>query len=583
MNPAERNSATDAMEVTAAADAMESTDAIGEVAAATDAADAMEATDAANTAEPYMERNAVELNQVCFTYQGSKEIGLNEINLKIKQGEFILLTGRSGCGKTTLTRLINGLIPHFYPGELTGSVQINGKDVKHATTYELAELTGSVFQDPRSQFFTTNTTSEVAFGCENLGLPSDQIDQRVSEAFDAVQSGKLSNQSIFTLSSGEKQKIAIASIYAMRPDIYVLDEPSANLDIHATKTLGNLLHTLKDQGATIIVSEHRLYYLMELADRIIYMQDGELHDEWTPKQALELPERKLVKMGLRAFHLDGLTLSDSDAASQPELDQLAHLEPDGASLPDSDAASQPEPSTVSSAQPVPSFAAKNISICLSGHRLLQDVHFAAAPQDCPGIIGITGPNGVGKTTLVKCLCGLLKRQSGTVQVNGRILSNRQRTREMYFVMQDTDYQLFTESVEDELLLGNQKVAHMDEKITEVLAMLGLSAYRDTHPMALSGGQKQRVTIASAAVNPAKVLLFDEPTSGLDGENMRSVSRILRTLNQNGKLIFIISHDFEFLLNTCGRILHLQKGTVTDDFLLNKSTVKKLQNLLFQFS
>ena len=495
--------------------------------------------------------NAIELKNVCFTYQGVKDTGLKEINLGIKQGEFILLTGRSGCGKTTLTRLINGLIPHFFPGELTGTVLVNGKDVQKTSTYELAEMVGSVFQDPRSQFFTTNTISEVAFGCENLNLPSAQIDQRVSDAFTAFQIEDLKNRSIFSLSSGEKQKIALASTYAMRPGIYVLDEPSANLDIHATKMLGKLLKTLKDQGATIIVSEHRLYYLMELADRVIYMRDGELLQEWMPKQTLELPERELVEKGLRAFDLDMLTLPEHRL---------------------------PLPSA-----PMSAFAAKDISISLSGHSLLQEINFSVASQDRQGIIGITGANGVGKTTLVKCFCGLLKRQHGSVEVDGHILSSRQRTHEMYFVMQDTDYQLFTESVEDELRLGNKNVQELDAKITDALAMLGLSEYRETHPMALSGGQKQRVTIASAAVNPAKILFFDEPTSGLDGENMRSVSQILKALNQKGKLIFIISHDFEFLLNTCERILHLQNGAVAEDFILTGKTVDKLKSLLFSDS
>ena len=291
-----------------------------------------------------------------------------------------------------------------------------------------------------------------------MNLLSAQIDQRVYDAFSVFQIKNLKNRSIFNLSSGEKQKIALASTYAMRPGIYVLDEPSANLDIYATKMLGKLLKTLKEQGATIIVSEHRLYYLMALADRVIYMRDGEVVQEWTPEQTLELPECDLVEKGLRAFDLDMLTL------------------PDHRFLPPS-------------AQ-MPAFAAKNISINLSGHALLQGINFSIAPEDNQGIIGITGANGVGKTTLAKCLCGLLKRQHGSIEVDNRLLSIRQRAREMYFVMQDTDYQLFTESVEDELRLGNQKVPELEAKITDALALLGLLEYREIHPMALSGGQNK---------------------------------------------------------------------------------------------
>lgn len=492
--------------------------------------------------------NAVKLEHVYFSYQGANAAGLKDINMEIKPGEFILLTGRSGCGKTTLTRLINGLIPHFFPGKLTGNVLVNGIDVRSAATYELANMVGSVFQDPRSQFFTTNTISEVAFGCENLNFPSAVISQRVEEAFHAFQIEDLDNRSIFSLSSGEKQKIALASTYAIRPAIYVLDEPSANLDIHSANMLGQLLKTLKDQGATIIVSEHKLYYLMELADRVLYMENGELLHEWTPAQALKLPACELKKMGLRAFDLNGLTLPIKQAAQ--------------------------------TFTPTPAFEVNDLSVKLSGRTLLREIAFSVAAQDRQGMIGITGANGVGKTTLVRCLCGLLKHQPGTVTVNGRLLSNRRRTREMYFVMQDTDYQLFTESVEDELRLGNKNVPGLEEKINAVLTMLGLLEYRGTHPMALSGGQKQRVTIAAAAVNPADILFFDEPTSGLDGENMRSVGKILEALNLNGKLIFIISHDLEFLLNTCSRVIHLQDGKAAETFPLTDQTVGKLKELLF---
>lgn len=483
-----------------------------------------------------------------FQYEGKSDDALKGINLRIRSGEFVLLTGKSGCGKTTLTRCINGQVPHFYKGALQGRVLVDGLDTAKAESYEIAKRIGSVFQDPRSQFFTTNATDEVAFGCENLALPANRIQNNVDEAFSGLGIGVLRGRSLFELSSGERQKIAIASAYAMKPAVFVLDEPSANLDIRSTNMLADILRTLKNQGHTIIISEHRLYYLMALVDRILYMDKGIITDEWTQQQAMRLSSEELMCKGLRSFSMEKLSMSanrSKDAPAGPcRLDVW------------------------------------NVAVNLAGKPVLRQINFCTE-KSLGCIIGIAGENGVGKTTLVKTLCGLTKEKAGEIHIAGRRLGKNKRAKETYFVMQDADYQLFTESVADELRFGNKSVPGLEEKIDDTLALLGLAPYKEYHPLALSGGQKQRVTIASAALSPSRVLFFDEPTSGLDGESMRNVSRILIELSQKGKLIFVISHDVEFLVQTCGRIIHIEQGYVTEDFALDKGTISKLKELLLK--
>ena len=473
----------------------------------------------------------ITIRDVSFTYSGSETDGIRRINLEISKGECILLCGRSGCGKTTLTRLINGLIPAFYPGTLTGSVRIENQDVAELPLYKIAQRVGSVFQNPRTQFFNVDTDSEIAFGIENEGCPQERLIQRVRQTAEELHIENLRGRNIFELSGGEKQKIAFASVYAMNPDIYVLDEPSSNLDSESIAALQSYIRNIKAQGKTVIVAEHRLYYLTGIADKIVYMEKGEIAGIFTPAEFKSLSPETRHRMGLRAADLSEVRPDcalDAAAAQNGTAHERLELE------------------------------LKNVSLYRKKKLILQNLSFSARAGE---IIAITGANGAGKTTFVRALCGLHKETAGSFLWNGKALKPKERLKRAYMVMQDVNYQLFAESVEAECSFGLKAVKA--ESVEAVLDALHLSALRARHPVSLSGGQKQRVAVAAGRVSGKPLLVFDEPTSGLDYDSMAQVSGLIRSLAAH-RIVFIVTHDYEFICKTCTRVLRFGETKLLSD-------------------
>ena len=383
--------------------------------------------------------------------------------------------------------------------------------------YELARKVGSVFQNPKSQFFNLDTDSELAFGLENEGRPPDEIRKRVADTVDALHLKELQARNIFSLSGGQKQLLAFGSVYAMGPEIFVLDEPTANLDQDAIARLHDQIAGLKRQGRTVVIAEHRLYFLTDLIDRALYLRDGVLERTFTRKQFFALTDGEREALGLRTLIPVGCTLPAAAPAGAKE----------GLSVEGLTCAYRKEP-------PV-----------------FQALSFSARPEE---VVAITGPNGVGKTTLSRCLCGLTREQAGQIALNGRPLNRKKRQKAAFCVMQDVNHQLFSDSVWGECRMSAPDVP--DSSLKGVLDSLHLLPFRERHPMSLSGGQKQRLAVATALLSEKPILIFDEPTSGLDYARMVEVSGVIRSLAQQGRIVLVVTHDQEFLQRACDRVLRL---------------------------
>lgn len=479
----------------------------------------------------------INLKNVSFQYEGGlQNNGLSDISLNIIKGEVVLLCGESGCGKTTLTRLINGLIPHYYSGKLSGEVKVNGRDVGKASLHEISKYVGSVFQNPRSQFYCMDTNSELAFGCENQGLPVNDIEKRIELTVSHLNIQDLMNRNIFNLSGGEKQKIACGSVHTASPDIIVLDEPSSNLDPCGTGILSDIIAHWKDEGKTIVIAEHRLHYLRNIADRMIYMRDGKIEKIFSMKDAKKLETLELLSMNLRPLSLEALSLDYKCCDRVTEKIELSDF----------------------------NYAYKG------GNKAL-DVSSLSLPKG--KIIGIIGENGAGKSTFARCLCGLNKRFKGKVYVNSTACNHKHCLKNAYMVMQDVNHQLFTETVIDEVLLSMKD--DNIEKAKSILDSLNLLDMQELHPMSLSGGQKQRVAIAGAIASEREIIIFDEPTSGLDLRHMIQVSENLKKLKIMGKTIIIITHDLELIFEVCTHVIQLEKGRIRDSYSLDDEGEKKI--------
>ena len=492
---------------------------------------------------------AVHLDHVSFTYDGASSPSITDITCDVAKGETLLLCGDSGCGKTTITRLMNGLIPHYFEGGLQGVAEVAGVSVAASDLPSIARHVGSVFQNPSSEFFTLGVTDELAFACENFAMPPEEIHERIGHTAHEFHIESLLGRGITQLSGGQKQKIACAAVSVAEPEIMVLDEPSSNLDARAIAELRTIVQLWRAQGKTVVIAEHRLYWLHGLIDRVLYISNGRIARSMSGNDMLRLDAAHRQELGLRPVLPEQITLTRSVGGQQDtETSQSAGTH-----------RAAYEIRNFSYAYPLTRTATLSIN---------------AAQLPVGTATAVTGFNGAGKTTFTRCLQGLDRRCKGVlVTPQGKLLHRRERLSTCFTVLQDVNRELFTESVVDEVMLAQPVEDH--DAAMEILGHLDLRSEADRHPMSLSGGQKQRVAIAAALASQRPIIIFDEPTSGLDMRHMRQVARLIRELTAQGRTVAVVTHDPEFALLSCDRNITIAHGQVTDTYDLDEQGAARL--------
>jgi energy-coupling factor transporter ATP-binding protein EcfA2 len=475
-----------------------------------------------------------------FRYHTRPDPALCGVSLTLGSGELLLVAGASGCGKTTLIRCINGLIPRSYKGELSGRVTLEGQDTAGLPLSRISQIVGTVLQDPERQILGAYVSAEVAFGLENLGLPRDEIVQRVDETLDYLGISHLRGRETFYLSGGEKQKISLAGVLAMRPSILLLDEPLASLDPASAQEALALLRRLADEGVSVILVEHRVEDALSIRpDRVLFMQEGNITYYGRSDGLAEVVDYRQVKMPA--------PIVIQRATNDPSPTFESAIKPDGR-------------------EPLVTF--ENVSFAYGdGPTVIHDVNLTIRRGD---VVALLGPNGAGKTTLVKHAIGLLKPRQGRVLVEGhdtREMSVAQIAHTLGYVFQSPSHMLFAPTVREELAFGPKNLGYSEETIVEGVAraieIVNLKGQEEYPPLALSFGQQKRVSIAAILAMRSKILVMDEPTAGQDYWNYMAFMDAILQMPAFEAILFI-THDIDLAICYASRVILMHEGRIAAD-------------------
>jgi len=482
------------------------------------------------------------VENLSFRYRTRPDYALRNVSFQLEAGEILLVAGASGCGKTTLIRCINGLIPRSYKGELDGRVILKGEDINGKPLAAISQIVGTVLQDPERQILGSRVVNEVAFGLENLALPRAEIAARVEETLAYLGITHLKHRQTFYLSGGEKQKVALAGTLAMRPSILLLDEPLASLDPASAQEALRLIRRLADEGKTVVIIEHRVEDVLKIApDKALFMVDGEVR-YFGPTAGLE----------------KAIDYHEVKLPAQMIIDKARH-DPPPSYVP-------PLLKKVETGAPLVRF--ENVSFAYEDEPLvLQDINLEIHRGD---VIALLGPNGAGKTTLVKHAIGLLKPKHGQVYVEGtdtRQLSVAQIARTLGYVFQSPSHMLFAPTVREELAFGPRNLGYdqatLDEGVAQAMDILNLRELAAYSPLALSFGQQKRVSIAAILAMRSKILAMDEPTAGQDYKNYMAFVEAILQLPYFEAVLFI-THDLDLAVCYANRVILMHEGRIAAD-------------------
>ena len=480
----------------------------------------------------------IDVASLSFSYvselTGDRVEALKDVDLSADAGSLTLVCGASGCGKSTLMKALTGLVPQMTPGELDGVVRINGRNLADVALTDVGHLCSSVFQNPRTQFFCDTVAEELAFCGENYGRERATLRQQSERAAKLMGISHLLERKLATLSGGQLQKVALACALASGAPVLLADEPTSNLDPAAISEVREALKVLKEQGLTIVVVEHRLHFLRDLADQVLLMEGGRVTRRWSGAEFFSMGQAQRRSLGLR-------TLVDP---GPPETwvgqGQVGRQEKQAGRQENREAT----PSQVR-------LSCRGLSFAYGASPVFEglDADFPAGQITC-----IAGANGVGKTTLVRVLCGLAAPSSGTISLDGVPASRKTRRSACALVMQDTGRQLFSDTLAGELTIGASHASGQSGE--QLLADFDLANLGERHPLSLSGGQKQRLVIAAARATGRPIVILDEPTSGVDARHLDSITATLRRIADEGAAVVVVTHDGEFAAACADRLITL---------------------------